>query len=367
MAFDTDRYYTPSDVALSLLERSSLNTVPSVCVDSTCGSGQLLEAAIKVFGAVTCVGLDNDRQAIARLRRRRPDWRLSVSDLLCPRSFGASLVSKSTSESDLLILNPPFSHCGKKSVDIQFAGQHFKGSLAMFYLLRSFELFDPKQGAIAIVPESLLHSEIDANARSVLARRFSLRTIADLEATTFRGARVHATAVHFDVAEDAKEANPSRLYCSVLAVEAVRGALPIHLARIRRAGMPLLHSTDIRRLVEQKSWDELPMTDISAKGRVCGWSILVPRVGVPSKNSIAPLFIPRTMQLSDCVIALRCHSKQHAERIAHRIRESFDLFLNSYRGTGARFTTMSRLCTTLSALSIKLTMEEKKNSGTAIR
>ncbi len=360
MAFDTDRYYTPSGVALDLLERSSLNAVPSVCVDSTCGTGQLLEAASTVFGSATCVGLDNDRQAIAQLRRRRPDWLLSVSDLLCPRSFRASLVSKNAIGSDLLILNPPFSNCGKKSVDIQFEGNHFKGSLAMSYLLRSFELFNPKLGAIAIVPESLLHSEIDAKGRSALAQRFSLRTIAELQATTFRGARVNAIAVRFDVASGEKVPNPGHMCNSALAVMAVRGALPVHLARIRRSGMPLLHSTNIRGLVKENNWDELPMTDSSAKGRVSGWSILVPRVGVPSKTSIAPLFIPKTMQLSDCVIALCCNSKHHAERVAHRISNSFELFLKSYRGTGARFTTMSRLRATLSALNIELSVVGKK-------
>ena len=70
MPHDLDRYYTPAEVARSALERATLAGSPSVCADTTCGTGRLLNAANEVFGAVQCVGIDRDSNAIAALRKR---------------------------------------------------------------------------------------------------------------------------------------------------------------------------------------------------------------------------------------------------------------------------------------------------------
>lgn len=343
MPFDLDCYYTPEPVARRVLERACIEQVPKVCADSTCGSGRLLDAANDVFGHVQCVGIDRDRRAIAELRRRNPNWILAVGDLLntrLRRSF-ASIIPENV---DLLILNPPFSLGHRKSVEISYDGHQLRGSVAMAHLLRSFELFAPGEGAIAIVPESLLYSETDAAAREMLSVRYSLQKIADLQSSTFRGARAHASAVQI-APNKRKEGktDDAQGYGNVIRTRVVRGALQVHVMKESRLGTPFIHSVDIRRLIEQYDVSSLRKTSNAAKGRVNGWMVLVPRVGTPEKELVQAVEITETVQLSDCVIALQCTSKAAATKLASRIKESWDDFRGIFRGTGARYVTLLRL------------------------
>lgn len=152
MPIDMDRYYTPENVAIQAMERGSFLSTPMVCADSTCGSGRLLDAANTVFGSVRSIGIDRDVEAISQLRLRRPGWQLSVGDLLSHESID---VAREQQAIDLLVLNPPFSHGKRKFVDINFGGKEMTGSIAMAHILRSFEIFRPKLGAVVVAPESL--------------------------------------------------------------------------------------------------------------------------------------------------------------------------------------------------------------------
>lgn len=343
MLLDLDCYYTPEPVARRILEQAHLQRAPEVCADSTCGSGRLLQAANDVFGYVECVGIDRDRYAIAELRRRNPNWILAVGDLLNAR-LRKSFVSIIPGNVDLLILNPPFSLGNRKSVEISYEGQQLRGSVAMAHLLRSFELFSPREGAIAIVPESLLYSETDADAREALGARYSLHKIADLQSSTFRGARAHASAVQISQNSQRKSKKEDALgYGNVIWTRVVRGGLQVHAMNESKLGTPFVHSVDIRRLLEQQDVSWLRRTSNSVRGRVDGWMVLVPRVGMPEKGLVRPVEIAQTVQLSDCVIALQCTSKATAAKLATRIKESWEGFRGIYRGTGARYVTVLRL------------------------
>lgn len=343
MLLDLDCYYTPERVAQRILQQACLQRAPEVCADSTCGSGRLLQAANDVFGYVQCIGIDRDRHAIAKLRRSNPNWILAVGDLLKAR-LGKSFVSIIPDNVDLLILNPPFSLGNRKSVEISYEGHQLRGSVAMAHLLRSFELFSPREGAIAIVPESLLYSETDAGAREALGARYSLHKIADLQSSTFRGARAHATAIQIApnrLRESKKD--DARGYGYVIYTRLVRGGLQVHAMNESKFGTPFVHSVDIRRLLDQQDISSLRRTSSSMKGRVEGWTVLIPRVGMPEKELVRPVEISQTVQLSDCVIALQCTSKATAAKLATRIKESWEDFRGIYRGTGARYVTVSRL------------------------
>ncbi|MEF8720264.1 MAG: N-6 DNA methylase [Candidatus Accumulibacter necessarius] len=352
MPLDLDCYYTPEPVARLVLERACLERVPEVCADSTCGSGRLLDAANEVFGHVQCMGIDRDRRAIAELRRRNPSWILAVGDLLnnrLRRTF-ASIMPENV---DLLILNPPFSLGNKKFVEISYDGHQLTGSVAMAHLLRSFELFAPREGAIAIVPESLLYSETDATARDMLSARHSLQKIADLQNSTFRGARAHASAVQITPNRRQEgKTDDARGYGHVIRTRIVRGGLQVHTMKESRLGTPFIHSVDIRTLVEQQDVSSLRITSNSAKGRVDGWMVLVPRVGKPAKELIQAVDVTETVQLSDCVIALQCTNKATATRLASRIKESWEDFCGIFRGTGAQYVTLLRLKEWLASRSI---------------
>lgn len=338
-----DRYYTPDDVALHAMQMCKPSKAPTICVDSTCGTGRLLDAASNVFQGVQCVGFDRDREAIALLRKRRPDWILSTGDLLSNRSYRTSRVANNKGV-DLLALNPPFSQTEKKSIEIEFDGQVIKSSIAMAYLLRSLTLFKPMCGAVAILPESLLYSEIDSQARSILANTYSSSLIADLKATTFHGARARASIVRYvpgralirTIAKKAKAQEHK------FPVRLLRGHLPMHLAARHRFGIPLLHTTDLREIVARGTHSHAKFENRSSK-LLCGWSVLVPRVGCPTLELIRAVHMASPVQLSDCVIALQCRTRDDARSLAKLIAADWLNFQGMYKGTGARYVTVSKL------------------------
>lgn len=352
MSFDLDRYYTPEAVARSALERADLPNLPIVCADSTCGTGRLLEAANDVFGLVKCVGIDRDKQAIANLRRRNPSWALAVGDLLNKRHYKKTFSAIIPKQVDLLVLNPPFSQGQKKSVDVIYGPKQFKATIAMAHLLKSFELFNPSHGAVAIVPESLLYSETDAIARAALMEKYCFRQIAELASCTFRGARARASVVQISSVEDQIIQNGSRVLGKKVSVSLIRGGLPVHVMKEASRGVPYVHTTDIRNVVNGATRSCFHRTADIAKGRIAGWAILIPRVGMPEPGLVTALRFENPVQLSDCVIALSCCSKTVAVEVEERIRASWDDFRSIYRGTGARYLTLSRLRTWLAARNI---------------
>lgn len=343
MLIDLDRYYTPNDVAERLLA-DSVSLPPKSCVDSTCGSGRLLHAANQVFGDVQCIGIDRDRKAIASLKRRNPDWILSVADLLNPISYKKTLALSESRDCDLLVLNPPFSHGNRKSVDIVYNGQNLKSSIAMAHILQSFELFKPNQGAVIIVPESVLYSETDTDARSILTQDYDIEKITELESSTFSGTRAHATVIKVTPGNDKQHNVIHELVPSTkLKAKLIRGGLPVHEMEKSRSGVPYIHSTDIRELIQEISLSRFTVTRSIRRGRISGWVILLPRVGMPERSIFKAIYLQEEIQLSDCVIALVCTSNSQAEKIEKRINLHWDSFVSLYRGTGARYTTISRL------------------------
>jgi hypothetical protein len=344
MSFDLDRYYTPQDVARRALERIELHQNPASCVDSTCGSGRLLDAATDLFGNVRCIGIDRDKAAIRALRQRRPKWLLATGDLLSTHSYVRSfsrIIPKST---DLLIMNPPFSQGGRKHVDIVYQGAEITGSVAMAYILRSFELFDPRYGAVLIVPESLLFSDTDAAARSLLAAKYTLRKLGDLRSCTFQGARAHACIVQAEPSSLAKKIEPARAVSKhEVSVSLSRGCLPVHASKSRTKSVPFLHSTDIKNVASGTRLKKLPLTSSKGARTVQGWAVLVPRVGVPDSTCIHAVHLSMPVRLSDCVIAIVCATRDTARFVERQIRRYGRSFRDLYKGTGARYVTMSRL------------------------
>ncbi|MGE6531083.1 hypothetical protein ACQKEM_19095 [Pseudomonas sp. NPDC077382] len=253
---------------------------------------------------------------------------------------------------DLLVLNPPFSHGKTKSVDIHFAGKEMKGSIAMAHLLRSFELFQPTLGAIVIAPESLLYSDTDQFARQTLEEHYQFQKIAELKRCTFHRARVQASVVQ--ISPGPRQALPQETRHSSVVIQTtiLRGSLPVHLNVSDPAGVPFLHSTDIRKVVISGSTLELSKTSTIAKGRTKGWVILIPRVGVPDIQFVKAIKLETTVQLSDCVIALEFQNKANAMKAERRIHSRWGDFVQIYRGTGARYVTISRLNIWLPSLAL---------------
>jgi len=341
---DLDRYYTPISLAEELLLKEFRGEA-CVAVDSTCGTGNLLAAASNVYRETQCIGLDRDRNAISALRRKNPGWILSVGEILKDRSYKSTLAANAGARCDLLLLNPPFSQGNQKSVQVTYEGHHLKSSIAMANILKSLELFKPKNGAMVIAPESVLFSELDAAARHYIESRYSIHIIGELHNETFRGARVRSTAIKILPGVKAKGSSVNTIsVADSIKVNLVRGSMPVHFAKSGRGrdSIPFVHSTDLKDLVLGQQPSSIKI-GASRNGRVSGHVVLLTRVGIPKLDFIQPLELHEETQLSDCLFALCCSSKTKAITAARRIRANYSNLLDIYRGTGARYVTVQRL------------------------
>ncbi len=352
---DLDRYYTPVNLAENLIAESVSSDV-NLCVDTTCGSGNLLLAADRVFKNTKCVGLDRDRSTITMLKKQYPEWILSVADLMNESSYTKTSAVNQHPESDLLLLNPPFSHGRTKSVEVSYRDNLLKASVAMAHILTSFSLFKPTSGALIIVPESVLYSETDELGRKFLRQDYSIDLVKELDTSTFSGARVRSTAIRISPGRASNGSQSATAkYKEKIPIKVTRGALP-HFQRSGVTGLdsvPYIHSTNIRDVLLMEM-QRLEMTEMHRKGRVSGVVILLPRVGVPSKELIHPVYLRSSVQLSDCVIALHFKSLKLGRLSAERIRLEYDSLISEYRGTGARYITMNRLYDWLKRVSFSI-------------
>lgn len=341
MLSDLDRYYTPPSVAREVVEATDATRMRS-CVDSACGTGSLLRASEEVFPSVHCVGMDRDARAIRHLSREKPGWTLSRGDLLRKETWSNEAVLEQGQYCDYVLINPPFSMGRSKGVAACWKGRQLRTSLAMAHLLTTLSIFQPRKGGAAIVPESLVFSERDDEARRALSEDYTLIALRSLKNTTFSGTRANCTVLRLArklSRRPVKGATPQ-----VPSIpDIVRGGLPLFLAEPDRRGLPLIHSTAITLLARRRGdCSGLSRVRPIGRGAIQGNVVLLPRVGVPERAAVKAVRLP-SAQLSDCVIALRFDTGAAAQAAARTIRESFPSFLRLYRGTGARYTTVKRL------------------------
>lgn len=342
-----DQFFTPPDVADMMAE--CLGPRPIRCVaDGACGDGSLLLAATRRFRKIKCVGVDVDLRVLRRLRRTYPQWQLFRADMLSARPRARVFAQNAESRIDALLLNPPFSARGAQRTLLDSS---LECSVAMAHLILNLEVFRPRFGAIAIVPESLLYSEIDARARRSIARDFSVSLLASLSSQTFEGASVSSHIVQ--VVRRSRECVPNcwpdePVESAALLgerieipVRVVRGGLPIHESQRTSKGALFLHSTDLRSA--RRSWGSLPRVATIGRGVICGLVILLPRVGVVSARHIVVRRLFEPVQLSDCVIALVFQNGTHARAAAELLRANFDGLQSLYVGTCAKYITVLRL------------------------
>ncbi|WP_205897770.1 hypothetical protein, partial [Pseudomonas savastanoi] len=308
MPIDMDRYYTPENVAIQAMERGSFLSTPMVCADSTCGSGRLLDAANTVFGSVRSIGIDRDVEAISQLRLRRPGWQLSVGDLLSHESID---VAREQQAIDLLVLNPPFSHGKRKFVDINFGGKEMTGSIAMAHILRSFEIFRPKLGAVVVAPESLLYSETDQLARHTLEESYRIEKLQICNAARFEAPEYKHRLCRSALAPSAASRSTSFItlelfkaplseaaFQFIYETRSCRGA--IHsLYRLASRGSRLGRATPYQDFQDGKRSDK-GMGHFDSQG------------GSSEAQMINVVKLSEVVQLSDCVIALKFSTKANA-------------------------------------------------------
>jgi hypothetical protein len=361
LAVAVDRFYTPDEVAATLLEAVNVREVGS-CADPTCGQGQLLKSAESEWPHANFSGIDIDSAAIRQVRRDKPHWVVSVGNLMLSRSVARTRAFRSGAACDVLLTNPPFSMGKGKGVRLPKLER--RCSVAMAYLLTAIDIFEPSKAVGAIVPESLLFADLDAWARDRLQTRWSIEAVESMPQSTFKGARARASLIVLRPLPPSSavvtQTRVSDHVASIIDGCLVRGGLPVHqILRADSGALRFVHSTDLGQL-SHSDRSMLSRVPKIKRGVVDGNVVLFPRVGMPIEKHVDTVLFRHPVQLSDCVIALRFRSARSAAEAATLVRANFRELVTLYRGTAARYVTVARLVNWLTGLGVAVTV--KKNA-----
>jgi hypothetical protein len=212
----------------------------------------------------------------------------------------------------------------------------------MAYLLRALDVFQPQQGTAAVVPESLVYSDLDGEARRRLGEHYTIDVLGGLKNSTFAGARANAVLLRLAGGTARRRKSKPNAWWDGERPRVHRGGLPVFELTKSRSGVRFIHTTDLQ-LDEQHIPDGLMRVKPLERGLVGGSVILLPRVGVPSPRHCVPFYFRSNVQLSDCVIALKFANATSAKSFSAGLLKRFVSLRRLYRGTGARYVTVARL------------------------
>lgn len=346
-----DAFYTPE--WLSHLTASYLPAeLNGVVLDPAMGDGALLRSARMRFGeSARIAGIDIDLAAVKRVSMREPDWTLSRADFLhAPSRSSADAWRLAKRNPSAVVLNPPFSSRGAGGAPLQFGEYEGRAGPALHFLATSLFGLRPKYGLVAILPEGALKADRYAAFWSHLRAEFQVDVLDEIHSNSFRGATVSSRVVRVasshvlgksrPMTRERVLPSPPSIECRC--VDVVRGKLPVFRAIARQTessdGVPFVHTTSFR------SGTFIPTARVSSSGFTSGNLIVVARVG----GWRAPVQVNADrVVLSDCVIALRARRLNQDDALLQALDSNADGFKSTYSGTGAKYTTIARLCAAL--------------------
>jgi hypothetical protein len=291
------------------------------------------------------------------LRLRHPRWHLGRCDLLNRRSSSVSPLVKPTGPTvDAVVLNPPFSCRGGRTITSTFLGAKVRSSLAMAFVLRSLERVRPGGQIATLLPAGSSYSEKDELAWRLLDANATVRLVDGFGRDEFKGAFSRTVLVHMRRANAPKALKGSSVESvarpSSATTTLCRGSLPMH--RAKSGTCQVVHTTELRAgEVASVSSGRAP-SRLGLKGPL----LLIPRVGLPNSGKISIYPRGSRIVLSDCVFAVT-GPLNLLEDMQTRILMHWDLFRTCYGGSCAPYTTTKRLLAMLRALGADVAPEAR--------
>ena len=347
-------YYTPSHWGSRLLEGIE-STSPTGILDPAVGDASLLLCSAKRFPDSSLFGVDVDPIAVAKSKRALPNAVISHANGLELSSLANSSVWRRREEIDTVVINPPFSG-NRKTYEIRVGGRNITCSIAAAHLLLSIKHYAPVRLA-AIMPSSFFHSDRDSQAVESICQAYKIERAGDLHRAAFARGRASSEIVYFhrhnangtsvQIRGEHSTFISSKL--SGIRVNLVRGSMPVHSAAglCSASGLPFVHTKGLL----GKSKVALRVSPMH-RGVVTDISILLPRVGMPNRQHLRVREFCSPIQLSDCVLALCFPSIAQASEVCAELHQHFDRLLDCWAGTGAPYTTVSKVSHLLQSLGI---------------
>ncbi len=334
-----DSFYTPPALAYRLASSVVASHVHSIA-DFCIGSGELIKALLPRFPEATVYGVDISEAVITDLAENHNHWNLAVCDFLDDSSKD-SVGFLREKRFDLIVMNPPFTCRGSTSFEIEVEGVRMRVSMAMQFLLKALEYMSTEGGLYAILPSSCIHSQKDHHAWSYLKENYNACILEELGRFNFsKNCSPNIVMVFvgkYKVTTPTFISSSPFHYSGIRRI--VRGSVSMQglLLNNSKNAIPLVHTTNMLggRLVGLNS--------IGAGKIVEGPALLIPRVGNPRPEKLVLLEDGKRVVLSDCVVALLTDSQDDSESLKTLICEHWKDFEHLYKGTGARYTTITKL------------------------
>ena len=346
-----DRHYTPSEVAARMADAAMAGGLPSSgrALDFAAGEGVLLEAVAKQVNW-QMIACDLDPTAVASLKRRYPTWIVGRCDIYSAASRASSSAMKAARGADLVVLNPPYSYRGNRSRSIRVANHLMSGSPASCAFVLAAQQVCRGGVVVGLLPLNARHSEKDQRIWSLLASTGRIEPVEVLHRGTFSGEFATTEIVRWTkkppvVKRRGKSVPPRPILPGCRCVDLIRGTVPVHqLGRPDRFGdVTFLHSTSLRagsiRTDHRKAAGALETP---------GPFLLLPRVGLVSRDKMAVR--KSAAVLSDCLFALRPRDPEQLLALLASMSERLVDLSGLYTGTCARYLTVARLTSFLTAI-----------------
>ena len=342
-----DQFFTPAELAASAVNAVRLRKVEMVA-DFAAGHGDLLVAARSRWLHCSTFGNDLDATCSSKLASDSRIDAYANCDFLNDRSTKRSKqLRKLIGKCDVVLLNPPFSGRGGKTVSVQVDEKSITCSRAMAFVFKAIPYLREGGELVAILPASCLTSEKDFEVREFCRCTTDSFEIARFSNTAFANCSASTVVVRFRrrklVQRPTVEAliRPTSHVERILKVRVVRGCVPVFRAENGFAGrkFPFIHSTDIVS-GEVNQYQRSVKVDTRC---IRGPAVLIARVGSPGTKKCAIYDCEQTIVLSDCVIALQCDSLHVATKVRERILDRWATFAELYSGTCAPYVTIKAL------------------------
>jgi hypothetical protein len=337
-----DRFYTSPELADTLVELTQKRRRTITVADFACGEGSLLLAAERRWPQALMIANDLSAQAIASIRRNRPQWQSACADFLNPRSVRSSALRHHLGSIDLILLNPPFSRRDRRTYKVVLGDEELHASIALAFVVNSLPFLRSSGVILAVLPDGCLVGKHDEPVWQALRRQFKVEVIRDNSRSAFCGVSARTCLVRMTKLE--KQAALVLGTAAQAELRILRGRVQMHSRKVvsARLGKPLVHTSHLLAgaVTDSGEYVEGPV--------VAGPALLFPRVGLVTPGKLCVLGVDRRVVLSDCVLAVAYKSETEAEALRCRVLAEWPAFASAYRGTGAPYITLERASTVLS-------------------
>lgn len=351
-----DAIYTPQSLADQLVSLVPSDFEANRVADLCAGDGALVSAALRRFPRAELIVNDISEASCAELRHNFGHAHVSCFDAEKSDLFDQESSAPFSGALDLVLANPPFSGRGARAHDCYIAGRALRCSRALAFVCNWLPAVAPDGVLLAILPAGTITNSRDQMCWGFIGASCEVQVRRLNGCRKFKGSTVEVALTMWRRKSRGTVKKPrlsERESTTSFGIELVRGNLPVYKMSkcdgLGRIPQYFVHSTHLTGLAQGDSIEVQLVPQSSLIRRVEGPAVLVPRVGRPRKAAIVVLDESRPVVISDCVIAIKGGNLISAERIYHLIIRKWSEFEELYGGTCAKFVTLRRLDSWLSA------------------